>query len=197
MIDHAFSVRLREERKRKGFNQSEFAELGGVKKLSQLQYEKGERLPSLEYIAALWRSDKEIDVGYILTGKRSTDQRRMERAVWRVLYAIQDWLSLIPHDKELHDVVELAFEEEAMEDRGTRAYHAARALLSKSPNVILNSSDLEQVVDRVEFVLASKEQDIPPRVKARLLFQIYHAYKTAGDTLDWKTIEDAVSQISR
>lgn len=42
--------------------------IGGVKKLAQINYEKGKRHPDSEYLAALARAG--IDVLYILTGKR-------------------------------------------------------------------------------------------------------------------------------
>lgn len=61
--------RLKEERKRLGMSQSEFAEIGGVKKLAQLKYEKGERSPSYTYIENL-RKNRDINVDYILTSVR-------------------------------------------------------------------------------------------------------------------------------
>ena len=63
------SDRLREERTRLGLNQIEFGELGGVKKLAQINYEKGERNPDSAYLAAIAAAG--ADVLYILTGQRS------------------------------------------------------------------------------------------------------------------------------
>lgn len=62
--------RLREERMRTGLTQTEFAELAGVKKNAQSNYEKGERAPDAEYLIAL--ADAGYDVLYILTGVRQT-----------------------------------------------------------------------------------------------------------------------------
>ncbi|MBR7777388.1 helix-turn-helix domain-containing protein [Undibacterium rugosum] len=64
-----FSDRLREERKRLGLNQVDFANLGGVKKNAQLNYENGERKPDSDYLYALLKSG--VDVIYMLTGERS------------------------------------------------------------------------------------------------------------------------------
>jgi phage repressor protein C with HTH and peptisase S24 domain len=64
--------RLREERERLGFNQTDFGALGGVLKKSQFHYEKGERLPDAAYLAAI--ANAGCDVSYIITGKRIGEQ---------------------------------------------------------------------------------------------------------------------------
>lgn len=83
-----FGERLREERKRLGMNQTEFALLGGIVKFTQLTYEKGDSTPNLEYLAKLEAAG--VDAYYILTGKRmpepTSDQllpfpQRLERMV--------------------------------------------------------------------------------------------------------------------
>lgn len=63
-----FGERLKEERKRLGMNQTEFALLGGVVKFTQINYEKGDNVPNLDYLAKLGASG--VDAYYILTGQR-------------------------------------------------------------------------------------------------------------------------------
>lgn len=63
------SARLLEERKRLGFNQVDFGELGGVSKWTQLNYEKGTNNPDLDYLMKIGQSG--ADILYILTGNRS------------------------------------------------------------------------------------------------------------------------------
>lgn len=63
-----FGERLKEERKRLGMNQTEFALLGGVVKFTQINYEKGDNSPNLDYLAKLEAAG--VDAYYILTGKR-------------------------------------------------------------------------------------------------------------------------------
>lgn len=60
--------RLRAERERIGFSQEEMAELGGVKRRSQINYEAGERAPDADYLA---RVASRIDVLFVLTGQRA------------------------------------------------------------------------------------------------------------------------------
>lgn len=58
--------RLRLERLRLGLNQADFAALAGVTKTSQFNYEKGERSPDANYLAAIKQHG--ADVYFILTG---------------------------------------------------------------------------------------------------------------------------------
>lgn len=60
--------RLREERERLGFNQTDLATLGGASKNSQYNYEKGDRHPDTAYLAAV--AEHGVDVLYVITGQR-------------------------------------------------------------------------------------------------------------------------------
>lgn len=64
----SFERRLKEERERLGLTQAEFAELGGVKRVSQHLYEQGDRHPDVEYLEALIKN--QVDVEYLLFGQR-------------------------------------------------------------------------------------------------------------------------------
>ncbi|MGZ5055813.1 MAG: helix-turn-helix domain-containing protein [Methylobacter sp.] len=62
--------RLQEERQRLGLTQAEAAEIGGVKRRSQINYEAGDSYPDGRYFAAIAAIG--ADVQYILTGMRSS-----------------------------------------------------------------------------------------------------------------------------
>ncbi len=64
--------RLREERARLGLNQADLAAIGGVAKTSQFNYEKGDRSPDADYLAAV--AEKGVDVLYVVTGQRALAQ---------------------------------------------------------------------------------------------------------------------------
>lgn len=64
--------RLREERERLGFNQTDFAAIGGLTKLTQLNYEQNKRAPDSVYLAAIAKAG--ADVQYIITGQRSGER---------------------------------------------------------------------------------------------------------------------------
>ena len=79
----AFGARLREERERKGLSQADFGALGGVGKLAQLNYEKGERSPSADYLAAIGRHG--VDIDYLLFGVRMQLSNGPEDAATRAI----------------------------------------------------------------------------------------------------------------
>lgn len=62
-------ARLREEREALGANQTDFAQIGGVQRRAQVNYEAGERSPDAAYLAAVAQAG--VDVLYVLTGRRS------------------------------------------------------------------------------------------------------------------------------
>lgn len=61
-------LRLKEERERLGMSQTQLGELGGVGKMSQINYEKDQRSPKADYLTALDAIG--IDISYVLTGRR-------------------------------------------------------------------------------------------------------------------------------
>lgn len=60
--------RLKEERERLGFNQTDFAAIGGVGRKSQFNYEDDERRADSAYLSAI--AAVGADVRYIITGER-------------------------------------------------------------------------------------------------------------------------------
>jgi len=60
--------RLKEERERLGLTQTACGEAGGVKKLAQIQYEKGASFPTARYLAEAAAAG--VDVLYVITGSR-------------------------------------------------------------------------------------------------------------------------------
>jgi len=61
--------RLKEERKRLNLAQVALAEIGGVQRLAQANYENGKRMPDAGYLAAVARAG--VDVQYVITGQRA------------------------------------------------------------------------------------------------------------------------------
>lgn len=73
--------RLKSERERLKLSQPEFAQLGGVGKLSQIRYESGERSPDGNYLSLL--SNHGVDIVYVLTGVRTPPAIRQAQAFRR------------------------------------------------------------------------------------------------------------------
>lgn len=83
----SFGSRLRQERKRLGLSQAEFAELGGVKRVSQHLYEQDVRLPDLGYIFQLAKEG--VDVAFLVLGKSLGATSGMEIPLDAALAAFQ------------------------------------------------------------------------------------------------------------
>lgn len=64
-----FGARLREERERLGLTQRVFGDIGGVEPNAQGKYESGERVPRVDYLAAV--AAKGVDALYVLSGERT------------------------------------------------------------------------------------------------------------------------------
>lgn len=60
--------RLKEERERLGYNQTDFAAIGGIGRKSQFNYEDDERKADSAYLAAIAAAG--ADIRYIVTGDR-------------------------------------------------------------------------------------------------------------------------------
>ncbi|MGS3468257.1 MULTISPECIES: helix-turn-helix domain-containing protein [Citrobacter] len=69
MTKMSLGARLKEERNRLGFSQSEFAELVGASYKSQLRWEKDESAPGADALS-VWAGIG-LDVLYVVTGQRS------------------------------------------------------------------------------------------------------------------------------
>lgn len=88
----SFGTRLREERERLGYNQTDFGDIGGVRKNAQSNYEQGERQPDAEYLQKIQAIG--VDVHYLLTGERR-DSDELTRAL------LGSWTSLKEEQKQL------------------------------------------------------------------------------------------------
>lgn len=73
----SFGERLRGERVKLGLSQSEFGQLAGVTKKTQMLYEADERSPNSNYMTAI--SAAGADILYILTGVDAATHENRER----------------------------------------------------------------------------------------------------------------------
>lgn len=67
-----FGERLKEERHRLGLSQHQLAELAGIKRLAQVQYENGKYTPRYPYFGVIDAAG--MDLHYLFYGVRDTPQ---------------------------------------------------------------------------------------------------------------------------
>ncbi|WP_089690979.1 XRE family transcriptional regulator [Vreelandella titanicae] len=65
----SIGMRLREERVRLGFSQTELGDIAGITKNTQMLYESEKRSPKADYLSALHAAG--VNTHYVLTGNRS------------------------------------------------------------------------------------------------------------------------------
>lgn len=67
-MDKESGKRLREERERLGMKPNDLAGIGGVKERAQYNYETGNRVPDMDYLARIAKAG--VDVIYVMHGER-------------------------------------------------------------------------------------------------------------------------------
>lgn len=90
----SFGQRLRSERERLGFNQLDFAELGGIKRSSQILYESGRRVPDVRYLERIKGAG--VDLIYLVTSQHyvqaTKDALVISHATVTAIYKLVDEL---------------------------------------------------------------------------------------------------------
>lgn len=119
----AFGNRLRDERIRTRKNQVDFAELGGARKSSQINYEAGKTAPSVEYLLRLEQHG--VDIGYVLTGRRSDGGFSADQGL---LFDLFGKLSARERDAVMHLMMILAGQTVTADQIGDQARLARQTL---------------------------------------------------------------------
>lgn len=122
-------VRLKEERERLGYSQTDFASLGGASKGSQISWEKGSAYPNAAFLSSV--ASAGVDVSYVLTGYRMVQKTEPFQPVVRAaIEELQAWQvreqRFLPPEKFAEAVFTLC---EMAEDKPERVKPAAAMVL--------------------------------------------------------------------
>jgi transcriptional regulator with XRE-family HTH domain len=168
----SFGARLREERVRLGFNQTDFAEIGGVQKDGQVKYEAGKREPGVGYIAALAQAG--VDIGFLLNGVVSTTSsedeiellfyyRQLDEKSKSSVLGLADSLRPKPNEVELEfSSEEIAVITELAEKAGVSTEVMLRRMLLKGTSDFLGipSQHLQKEKLDVDEIFRKKSQEV-------------------------------------
>jgi transcriptional regulator with XRE-family HTH domain len=137
--------RLKQERQRLGLSQEEFARLGGVQKRAQIHYEKGERKPDTDYLAAVAAAG--VDVRYVITGQRLTpSEHELDRRMKAVFDATQRTMQIPGLNTEQQLQVQQAIFEASVKalapDEQELIHHYRTASSAIRPAIIAAASSL-------------------------------------------------------
>ncbi|EON15010.1 helix-turn-helix domain-containing protein [Pandoraea sp. SD6-2] len=106
-------IRLREERLRLGYSQTEFAALGGASKRSQIDWESGKTSPTAEVLAVL--TEVGVDALYVLTGTRSVQVK--SALTWEEQALLENYRHSSPGDQAVIRRMGLALSKPAVAKR--------------------------------------------------------------------------------
>lgn len=105
--------RLREERERLNMTQERLAQETGVRRVTVYQYEKGDRLPSLDYLSKAAIAG--VSVQYVLFGQRKlieAGDRFIDADLSADLYRLVEKVAVDAKGRSLHQDVKVALFEE-------------------------------------------------------------------------------------
>ena len=179
-------TRIRAERLRLGLSQEAFSKRVGVHRRTQVNYESGAREPDTSYLEAASRIG--ADVGYVLTGV-VTDQ--WHQSLKHLVDVMLDLLHLTKHEAEFNALWQIAYDERMAMWRGEsikdKADRALWELLRKSP-LMLESTPLADVIERLEFVLDTRSIVLTPQSKADAILRLYKVAKSQGGSPDLQAV---------
>lgn len=187
--------RIRSERERLGLSQEAFGERGGVKKLAQLNYEKGKRSPTGEYFERL-RQHKNIDVNFIVTGMQTGPEWDDALAHRHVLSYMSMAIGI--DFKDLGRVCDLALlvEKQARLNEGFDTSNVQKMVFdlvdSSAKMTHIDAELLSLILEKVEEAVGKTNCRVPLKKKAQAVAILYRAFKSSGK-VDQKMIEEAVA----
>ena len=192
--------RLKEERKRLGLSQGEFAALLEIHRNTQARYERGEREPDTAYLSALSKAG--VDIGYVLTGNRGDDKDAEIKGYIHVIDFLQGYLGLGKGAlaREFEEAAHASFEGAMLwwqnpdknGEAAERADDKLRAVFQKSPALGMTRSELEDLLGKIEFTQSAKGLNLSSTNKAQVIFDLWREEKEKGKTSDYERVDEAI-----
>lgn len=186
--------RIKEERTRLGLSQEAFGKLGGVKKLAQLNYEKGSRSPTGIYFDNL-RQHKAIDTTYILTGMKEGPE--LDDALAHRLVLVFMCIQLGIEMDDLGRVCDLALLNQKKSRLGedvdpSEVADAVSNLIAICDRTArINVTLLTDILNKVEIVIEASKCKLSSTKRSQVIAMLYRVF-SANDQADQKIIEETV-----
>jgi transcriptional regulator with XRE-family HTH domain len=193
--------RLREERKRLGLSQTQFAKAVGVHLNTQSRYEKGHTWPGTAYLEAIGKAG--VDVNYLLFNIRSdeiVDCPHVAR-MWRPPGSLVKPISIA----DCRDMATGVTLRRTGTDEGIKAWfdecqacplHPGK--LGHQQGAYLQDEDvrfLAAILQGIDDVLTARQLAMPSAKKAQAAAMLYRSFKASGK-VDPAMIEEAVKLAS-
>lgn len=199
-----FSNRLKTERERLGLTQAKFAEACGVGKTAQYTYERGDRLPALEYIDAAGALG--VDISYLLRGERTGAEAAKAHGFLNILIKIQNLLGLKSGEIErLNKEILNEIEVSVWHNKTQSAKPLPPSVLdvdvrqwlktATTPDACMDLGLFTSVLAEVEANLGSTGTTLLPTKKAEAVMMLYRSFRPTGQ-IDQLLVSDVVKLAS-
>jgi transcriptional regulator with XRE-family HTH domain len=192
-----FGERLKEERKRLGFTQADFAARVGVSRNTQMNYEAEEREPGIGYIASI--EEIGVNSGYVVTGSRDllrhlkfAEAFQKESTERLVLEALQD-INLDGFLEATRKIIAIGSPDDmrmAVLDALIENCHPLADRIQKAQEV--DAVLLSNILAIMESTLMQSGRTLSAEKKATAAAMFYRSFKASGK-IDHLMIEDTVS----
>lgn len=195
------SERLREERKRLGLSQGEFAEAIGIHRNTQARYERGEREPDTAYLDAIRKAG--VDVPYVIgpnTGERVgasiSGEQRAALGLNNVIAAYADLIEKIgarvgSSPKAIARLAAFPHSYSPIFWDGRSVPGPVIDEFFEGCNLEVDCQLLTLILGGVEGVLSDHELSMSSVKKAQAVAMLYRSFKVSGK-VDVAMIEQAV-----
>lgn len=181
----SFGQRLKTARLLLVLSQQKAADLCGVRREMWGKYERDEAEPGLHVLERF--SAHGADADYLLKGiqKRAKDD---EVDAMEVLGAIAVHLDTPATFADLESIYKLLqdekdswFKDETAHTKNPNSWDAIRAWLGRSPKVILDQVEIEDVIEKLEFTLEVTGKELSYRGKADAIMTLYRQTKALSN----------------
>jgi transcriptional regulator with XRE-family HTH domain len=189
-------LRIREQRERLGYSQTELAEKAGVTARSQRNYETGTRVPDATYLAAI--SPLGVDINYVLNGENA--------------YSTHNDIDDTPHlaaiemafgisNAELGKIIDKALINDTVNGYSPSVLFSEMLAASSVFRLMadryasLDAPVLASTIEGIEAATTKAKLDISASKKASAVVMLYRAFKASGK-IDLAMIEDTVKLAS-
>lgn len=195
--------RIREERERLCISQALLASMAGVSRMSQVNYESGKRSPDANYLRAIAESG--VDVGFVVTGKRSGAPDFFRLATTYVLESIdkrtgfaEDVLTFVI--EYLAGAATSSWLDTTQNKPPDFAYNMAEFVDIYSVDALIaalfeNARLLRDIFGAINSALKNNPKQISGEKKLSLVLMLFKTFKGVGE-IDLDVIQDAVDLAS-
>lgn len=191
--------RLKIERKRVGLSQEAMAKSAGVHRQTQVNYERGDRRPPVDYLDAAAKVG--IDTEFVITGLRADEERVSLQAKSALLILLLEALGYRPADSQVQEALEIWTKPTPSQVASGGLEGFAGRLVGRSPTVaflVAQARDIDpdlllDVLQTLDVPSKSNGPDLPPTNRVRMATMLYRLAMSPDGRIDPRHVADLMA----